>query len=48
MKCADCNYCYMEDTDQFPCCHWEAQCPGDIPPCEYDDEYEEPSYEELI
>lgn len=41
MKCSDCFYYWKEDDERYPSCHWEPRAPGDIPPCEYDDEYEE-------
>ena len=37
MKCKDCCYCWQDEDDDFPRCHWEIRCPGDIPPCEEED-----------
>ena len=44
MKCADCCYFWHEEDETFQSCHWEPRCPGDIPPCE--DEEEEDVYED--
>lgn len=41
MRCKDCNYCWKNDGEKFASCKWESQCPGDCPPCEYDDELED-------
>lgn len=38
MRCTDCCYYWKEETDNYPCCHWESRCPGDIPPCEDEEE----------
>lgn len=38
MKCSDfCPYYWQDCVDEFPCCHFEPRCFGDIPPCEYVD-----------
>lgn len=44
MKCADCCYFWREEDEAFQTCHWESRCPGDIPPCE--EEEEEDVYED--
>ena len=35
-----------QNLDCYPYCHWEARCPDDKAPCEYDDDdyVEEPDY----
>ena len=43
MNCTDCPYCWKEEDDRFPCCHWEPKCPGDVPLCE---EIEQAEYRE--
>lgn len=43
MQCIDCCYCWREEWEDYPHCHWEVRCPGDIPPCEEEDDY----YDEL-
>lgn len=40
MSCVECGYFWREPDEERSCCHWELRCPGDVPPCEYDD-YEE-------
>lgn len=47
MKCENCAYKWKEDGEQFACCHWESQAPGEFPPCEYDDYEEESDVPEL-
>ena len=37
MKCADCNYCWQDEYDKYPRCHFEGDW---CAPCEYDNEYE--------
>lgn len=44
MKCADCCYFWREEDETFQSCHWEPRCPGDVPPCE--EEEEEDVYED--
>lgn len=41
MKCIECGYFWQEPDEERPSYHWESRCPGDLPPCEYDDESEE-------
>lgn len=36
--CVGCSYHWKNEDEDYPSCHWEARCPGDIPPCEEDDE----------
>lgn len=38
MKCADCCYCWREDGEKYPSCHWQALAPGEMAPCEYEEE----------
>ena len=45
MTCTDCCYFWREEGEESRCCHWESRCPGDIPPCE--EEEEEDVYEDL-
>ena len=43
MKCRDCVYCYQNESDLFPRCHYDM--PEDFIPCKDDDddnEYEDP------
>lgn len=45
LKCVNCGFFWQENDENHPYCHWEARCPDDKAPCEYDDEdYEEPDY----
>ena len=44
MTCIDCCYFWREEGEESRCCHWEPRCPGDIPPCE--EEEEEDMYED--
>ena len=37
MKCIECCYCWQDEYESYPCCHWESRCPDDKPPCEYDE-----------
>lgn len=30
----DGEWVFVED---YPRCHWESRCPGDVPPCEEDE-----------
>lgn len=43
MICRDCPYRYRMDDEVYPRCHFIATAPGELAPCEYDDEeyYEE-------
>ena len=41
LKCAECCYFWQEENENHPYCHWEARCPDDQAPCEYEDDYEE-------
>lgn len=34
MRCTDCCYCWKEETDNYPHCHWEPRAPDEVPPCE--------------
>lgn len=44
MRCTDCPYCWKGEDDRFPCCHFEG--PDGWAPCEQDDDYETPDYDE--
>ena len=47
LKCENCCYQWQEEGQDPPSCHWEARCPDDKAPCEYDEEdwgYEEEDY----
>lgn len=37
MKCTDCCYYWKAEDDNYPYCHWENKCAGDISPCELED-----------
>lgn len=39
-ECENCFYYWQEPDDEFATCHWEPQCPGDMAPCDYDEEDE--------
>lgn len=41
MKCSDCCYFWKEDVEDYPSCKWESKAPGDMPPCEYDENEED-------
>lgn len=41
MRCTDCSYCWKEDHEAFPCCHYPYN--DNYAPCNYDDEYIEES-----
>ena len=41
MKCADCCYFWKEENESYPSCHWEPHAPGDMAPCDYEDDYDE-------
>ena len=36
MKCIECCYYWQDEDESRPRCHWEACCPGDMAPCEYE------------
>lgn len=43
MKCSECNFCWQDQFDTFPRCHFEGdQCA----PCEYEDDIDEPDWRE--
>lgn len=52
MKCEECCYYWQNEDESRPRCHWEACCPGDMAPCEYDtletaddpEDWDEPDY----
>lgn len=37
MRCKECPYCWQDDDENFPTCHFESQGEWDKAPCEYDD-----------
>lgn len=41
LECKNCCYQWKDEDDRWPCCHWEARCPDDYPPCEEEDYVEE-------
>ena len=43
MKCTDCPYYWKEESDEYPCCHFDETYHATPSPCEYDDVY---GYEE--
>lgn len=38
MTCEECLYCWKDENENYPSCKWEAKAPGDLPPCEEEDE----------
>ena len=44
MKCKECNLCWADEGEKFPSCKADPNWPA---PCEYDDEPEGESYEEM-
>ena len=40
IDCINCCYCWKEEWEDHPTCHWESRCPDDQPPCEYEEEYD--------
>lgn len=45
MVCRMCSYYWQEEGENYPCCHWNLRCPGDIPPCEEEELETENLYE---
>lgn len=41
LNCQNCNYCWKEEEDIFPCCHYEGSYPA---PCEEEEEEIEDRY----
>ena len=41
MKCTDCCFCLKEEGKDYPSCHWEPRAPGDMAPCDYEDDFED-------
>lgn len=39
MKCVDCPYYWKDETDEYPCCHFDPVYHPTPSPCEYDDVY---------
>lgn len=39
MTCKDCCFFWEDDDEKYPRCHFEERTCWDIPPCEYEDEY---------
>ena len=39
MKCKDCVLWYIDEGEDWPCCHADPNWPA---PCEYEDEEEDP------
>ena len=46
LKCPDCGYHWKEEWEDYPSCHWESRCPGDVAPCDEEPYYEEDNDEE--
>ena len=47
MKCTECEFCWKDDGDSYPVCHFESRTVWDIPPCELEDipeEFDESDY----
>ena len=38
LTCKDCPFCYKDEDDRYPCCHFFALSPWDIAPCEIEDD----------
>lgn len=47
MKCTDCCFCWKEEDEDYPTCHWESRAPGDMAPCEYAEDYDTDGSENL-
>lgn len=46
MKCKDCVYCWQDDDDDFPQCHFDGDFGGQpTAPCEFEDDEE--AYEDI-
>lgn len=41
MRCKDCVFCWRGEDEKYPSCKFEVRTAWDIPPCEYEDDYEE-------
>lgn len=41
MRCLDCSYWWKEPGENHEYCHWVAMCPGDLAPCDTDDNEDE-------
>ena len=41
MRCKDCVFCRKDEDEKYPSCKFEVRTAWDIPPCEYEDDYEE-------
>ena len=41
MRCKDCVFCWKNEDEDYPSCKFEVRTVWDIPPCEYEDDYEE-------
>lgn len=46
MDCKECCYFWKNEGEVYPSCKFETRCPGDLPPCEYDESDYEPDYDE--
>ncbi len=40
-RCSNCSFCWPDDGEQYPTCHFSPVAPWDLAPCEYDDREEE-------
>ena len=38
MTCKTCPYCWQEEGESYPRCHYESMGDFDKAPCEYDDD----------
>ena len=47
MKCTDCCFCWKEEDEDYPTCHWESRAPDDMAPCEYAEDYDTDGSENL-
>lgn len=41
MRCKDCVFCWKDEDEDYPSCKFEVRTVWDIPPCEYENDYEE-------
>ena len=41
MRCVDCCYWWREGDENHEYCHWVSRCPGDLAPCDTDDNEDE-------
>lgn len=37
LTCKECVFCWKDDEDNFPCCHFERRTSWDVAPCEQEE-----------